>query len=64
MTTKTELLGKIDPAIAERIATYDTHPQQDDLFTLMEDIVYRNDNDAFFALIDAGADLNLQNKYG
>lgn len=64
MATKMELLGKIDATIAERISTYDDHPESDDLFALFENIVYQDDNEAFFALIDNGADVNLQNKYG
>ncbi len=64
MATKNELLGKIDAAIANRLSTYDTHPDNDDLFSLFADIVYQNDTEAFKALIDAGADVNMQNKYG
>ena len=64
MASKVELLGKIDPAIVERISTYDTHPESDDLFGLFADIVYQDDLEAFEALIDAGADVNMQNKYG
>ena len=37
---------------------------QEDLFTQFEDIVYNNDFDAFKALIEAGADIDLQNRYG
>ena len=64
MASKTELLGKIDPVIVERISTYDTHPESDDLFGLFADIVYKGDVEAFEALINAGADVNMQNKYG
>lgn len=64
MATKSELLEKIDANIAERINGYDNHPESDDLFALFEDIVYQDDSEAFNALIDAGADVNLQNKYG
>jgi len=64
MASKIELLGKIDPTIVERISTYDTHPESDDLFGLFADIVYKDDIEAFNALIDAGADVNMQNKYG
>ncbi len=64
MESKIELLGKIDPEIVERISTYDTHPESDDLFALFADIVYKDDLEAFEALIDAGADVNMQNKYG
>ncbi len=64
MATKTELLGKIDPAIAERIKGYDTHPESDDIFGVFADVVYKDDNEAFKALVDAGADVNMQNKYG
>ena len=64
MATKTELLKKIDAAIAERTSTYDTHPDSDDIFGLFADIVYKDDNEAFSALLAAGADVNMQNKYG
>jgi len=64
MSTKSELLAKIDPTVAERIKAYDTHPESDDLFGIFADIVYKDDNEAFNALIDAGADVNMQNKYG
>ena len=64
MASKKELLAKIDTAIAERTKTYDTHPESDDIFGLFADIIYKDDNEAFAALIDAGADVNMQNKYG
>jgi len=64
MRTKTALLKKIDASVAQRIASYDSHPESDDLFALFEDIVYRDDTEAFCALIDAGADLDIQNRYG
>jgi len=64
MASKIELLGKIDAAIVARISTYDTHPESDDLFALFADIVYKDDTEAFNALIAAGADVNMQNKYG
>jgi ankyrin repeat protein len=64
MATKMELLGKIEAPIVERISTYDTHPESDELFTLFADIVYKDDTEAFNALIAAGADVNMQNKYG
>jgi len=64
MSTKKELLEKIDQNIAERIKAYDTHPESDDLFGVFADVVYKDDNEAFNALIDAGADVNMQNKYG
>ena len=64
MATKTELLKKIDPTITERITSYDTHTDSDDVFGLFADVVYKDDNEAFNALIDAGADVNMQNKYG
>ena len=64
MATKTELLSKIDASIAERVKEYDTHPESDDIFGLFADVVYKDDNEAFNALIDAGADINMQNKYG
>ena len=64
MSTKTELLNKIDTSIAERIKAYDNHPESDDLFAVFEDVVYNDDIQAFVALIDAGADVNIQNKYG
>ena len=64
MATKTELLTKIDTEIAKRISSYDTHPDSDDLFGLFSDIVFQDDIEAFNALISAGADVNMQNKYG
>ena len=64
MATKTELLSKIDAAIATRTKAYDTHPESEDLFSLFGDIVYKDDKEAFNALIQAGADVNMQNKYG
>ena len=64
MSTKTELLEKIDPAIATRVKSYDTHTGSDDAFGLFADVVYKDDNEAFNTLIDAGADVNMQNKYG
>ena len=64
MATKTELLSKIDTTIVERVKAYDTHTESDDLFGLFADVVYKDDNEAFNALIDAGADVNMQNKYG
>jgi len=64
MATKTELLTKIDSTIAERTKAYDTHTESDDIFGLFADVVYKDDNEAFNALIDAGADVNMQNKYG
>ena len=64
MATKIELLTKIDSTIAERAKAYDTHPESDDIFGLFADVVYKDDNEAFNALIDAGADVNMQNKYG
>ncbi|KIM10598.1 MAG: ankyrin [Sulfuricurvum sp. PC08-66] len=38
--------------------------QSDDLFQLFENMVYHENIEAFKAAIDAGVDLNLQNKYG
>lgn len=64
MATKTELLSTIDPAIAQRISSYDTHPDSDDIFGVFADVVYKDDTEAFNALIAAGADVNMQNKYG
>ena len=64
MSTKTELLPKIDSAIEERVKSYDTHSDSDDIFGLFADIVYKDDNEAFSALIEAGADVNMQNRYG
>ncbi len=64
MATKNELLSTIDTAIAERISSYDTHPESDDIFGVFADIVYQDDTEAFNALIAAGADVNMQNKYG
>lgn len=64
MATKTELLNNIDSTIAARAKAYDTHPESDDVFGLFADIIYKDDNEAFNALVEAGADVNMQNKYG
>ena len=60
---KLEVLDKMDPEIETRILGYASHPEGG-LFELLEDVVYKDDLDAFKALFKAGADVNLQNKYG
>lgn len=60
---KTAVLDAIDPAIKSRILGYASHPDGG-LFELLEDVVYKDDFEAFEALFAHGADLNLQNKYG
>ena len=60
---KLEVLDKLDGEIETRILGYATH-KNGGLFELLEDVVYQNDSEAFIALFEAGADVNLQNKYG
>lgn len=64
MQDKLALLNQLDGAIETRILGYVSRPQGD-LFSLFEDVVYQDDLEAFTALLDAGADVNLQQaKYG
>ena len=37
---------------------------KEEIFTSLEDIVYKGDFEAFKALFEAGEDINIQNKYG
>jgi ankyrin repeat protein len=37
---------------------------KEEVFTSLEDIVYKGDFEAFKAVFEAGEDLNIQNKYG
>lgn len=60
---KLEILDKIDPVIETRVLEYASHPEGG-LFELFEDIVYHDDLEALKAMIDAGANINLQNRYG
>lgn len=58
-----EIKSKLSPEVLASMASYDTL-NGDDLYELIESIVYYNNIDAFKALIDAGVDVNLDNKYG
>ncbi len=62
--TKTELLSSLDATIAERLKGYDNHPGSEELFALLEEIVFHGDSEAFKACFEAGVDVNIQNKYG
>lgn len=54
---------KLDATIKEQIKDYDAL-KKEDLFELFEELVYHDNLEGFKALIDAGCDVNLQNKYG
>jgi len=60
---KLEILNKIDAKIETRILGYSTH-RSEGLFEILEDVVYQGDTEALKALVDAGMDVNLQNRYG
>jgi uncharacterized protein len=61
--TKETLFSSIDAQIAAQLYTYETH-KEGDIFSLIEDIVYHGDTEAFKAVFEAGVDVNIQNKYG
>ena len=63
MTTMNEIKTKLSPEILATMADYDAI-NGDDLYELIENIVYHNNIEAFKALIDAGVDVDLDNKYG
>ena len=63
MKTISELKEKIDATVYASIENYDAI-QHDAIYELIEEVVYHDNNDAFKAIIDAGVDVNLQNKYG
>jgi uncharacterized protein len=63
MATITEFKEKLSDDIINSIATYHAL-EGDDLYELIEDIVYHNNIEAFKALIDTGVDVNMDNKYG
>ncbi len=60
---KLEILNRMDPRIEKRVLDYASHPEGG-LFELIEDIVYKDDLEAFRAVFENGGDVNLQNKYG
>lgn len=55
------IIDSLPPALNERVTQYEP---SGDLFESFEAAVYHNDMELFSALLDAGADINLQNKYG
>ncbi|MEA1920932.1 MAG: ankyrin repeat domain-containing protein [Campylobacterota bacterium] len=61
--TKEELFTSIDAQIAAQLYTYQSHPDND-LFAILEDIVYHGDFEAFKAVFETGVDVNIQNRYG
>lgn len=63
MKTITELQTKLNDEINQSIASYEAI-HTDDIYELIENIVYHNNIAAFKAIIDAGVNVNLQNKYG
>lgn len=61
---KQEILDKVNSSIAARIQEY-ASGTNGTLFELFEDVIYQSDDEAFRALMIAGADVNLQHhKYG
>ena len=63
MSNFSDVTGKLSQAAQSSIQAYDAYAHED-LFELFEEVVYKNNFEDFKALIEAGADLNLQNKYG
>ncbi len=61
--TKEDLFTAIDSQIASQLYGYETD-KDGDTFSLIEDIVYHSDIEAFKAVFEAGVDVNIQNKYG
>ncbi len=60
---KLQVLDKMDAEIETRVLGYASHPNGD-LFDLFSDVIYQDDTEAFKSMIESGADVNLQNKYG
>ncbi len=60
---KLEVLDKMDAEIETRVLGYASHTNGG-LFDLFSDVVYQDDTEAFKAMIESGADINMQNKYG
>ena len=63
MSTFTEIYPKLPQNIQTSLSDYDSVAKED-LYALIEEIVYHDNLDAFKAVIEAGCDVNLQNKYG
>ena len=56
-----ELLPNVSDNIKSKLESYDEH---NDLFELLEEVVYKNDIAVFDAMLESGMDVNMQNKYG
>ena len=56
-----ELLPNVSEDIKAKLENYDDH---NDLFELLEEVVYKNDLELFNAMLEDGMDVNMQNKYG
>ena len=56
-----ELLPNVPEKIKAKLESYDEH---NDLFELLEEVVYKNDLELFDAMLESGMDVNMQNKYG
>lgn len=63
MNTISDIKSKLSSEILTSLETYDAM-KGEDLYALMENIVYHDNNSAFKALIDAGLDVDMDNKYG
>lgn len=63
MSTFQEIHPKLSDEVKASIAEYSS-TKEEALYELIEEIVYKDNLDAFKAVIDAGCDVNLQNKYG
>ena len=63
MTTMKELLTNLPEGIKTSMADY-ADVTGNSIYALIENIVYHNNIEAFKAIIDAGVDVNLDNKYG
>ena len=58
-----DIKSKLSEGILASMAEYEAM-KGDDLYELIENIVYHDNKEAFKALIDAGLDVNMDNKYG
>lgn len=56
-----DIITTLPSELQERALGYEP---SGDLFELFEAVVFHDDKELFSALLDAGADINLQNKYG
>ena len=63
MATINEIMSKLSPEILASMEGYDAM-NGDNLYELIENIVYHDNYEAFKALIDAGVDVDMDNKYG